>query len=105
MGIRQLDALTFICSLGEVDDVPVMRVVQVSRVQVVMMTVVIPQLHLVEKVVVIPDVQVTQTSEKLGTARGVQLLDQFVDMPVGVPTSACGTVEAPQSQFILVVTS
>ena len=46
---KHLDALTFICSLGKVDDVPVMRVVQVSRVQVVVMTVVIPQLHLVEK--------------------------------------------------------
>ena len=91
------------------DDVPAVQAVQVSQVQVVMTTVVIPQLHLVEKVVVIPDVQVvqvTQTSESLGTARGVQLLDQVVDMPVGVPTSAWqGTAEAPQLQFIVEVMS
>ena len=35
--------------VGKVVDVPVLRVVQVSQEQVVMMTVVIPQLHLVEK--------------------------------------------------------
>ena len=53
------------------------RSVQVSQVQAVMMTVVIPQLYLVEKIAVIPDVRmvlVTQTSESLGTARrGVRL--------------------------------
>ena len=73
-----------------------------------MMAVVIPRLHPVEKSVVTPDVQVvqvTKTSESLGTARVVQLLDQFVDMPVGVPTSAWETVEVPQSQFIVVVMS
>ena len=57
----------------KVIDVLICQVVQVSHVQAVMVTVVIPQLHLVEKIAVIPDVRmvlVTQTSESLGTARG-----------------------------------
>ena len=57
--------------------------------QVVHMTVGIPKLQLVETFALLPDVRmvlVTQTSQSLGTARMVQLLDQVVDMPVGVPT-------------------
>ena len=61
--------------LDKVVDVPVVQVVRFSQVQVVKMTVVIPYLHLVENIALLPDfrmVLVTQTSE--------------IDMPVGVPT-------------------
>ena len=59
-----------------------------ARVQ---MTVVISQLQLVENFALrdVQMVQVSQTSESLGTGRVVQLLDQVVDMPAGVPT--CGS--------------
>ena len=63
-------------------DVRVVLGVQVFQVQVVEELFDIPKLLLVEKIVVI------QTSESLGTARVVQLLDHVVDMPVGVPISA-----------------
>ena len=51
-------------------DVPVVRVVQVSQVQVLEEVFKIPQLQLVEKLVVIPDVDgpVPQTSESLGSS-------------------------------------
>ena len=57
----------------KVVDVHGVQVVRVSQVQVVKMTVVVPQLHLVENIALFPDfrmVLVTQTSESLGTAIG-----------------------------------
>ena len=94
--------------VDKVVDVHVVRVVQVSEVQVVEEIFEIPQLLFVEKIVVIlevPSVQFSQTTGSLGIACAVQLLDQVVDMPVGVPTSAGGTVVAPQLQFIVEVMS
>ena len=77
--------------MGKVDDVPGVRVVQVSQVQVVEESVEFPQLLLVEKFVVCSEVLTflfTQTFECLGTARGVQFLDKVVDVPVVVMTGA-----------------
>ena len=61
-------------------DIPVVRVTQVSQVQVVAEFFEFPQLQFVEEHVVFPvAVQVSQTS--------LSLLGQGFDMPVGVPTS------------------
>ena len=58
----------------KVDDVPGVRVMEVSQVQVVEETVVLPQFQLVEKIVVIPEV----------LTLFVKFVDKVVDMPVGV---------------------
>ena len=81
-----------------------MQVVQVSQVQVV--TVVIPQLQLVENYVVIPEVvrvRFTRTSEFLGTARRSSSWTRLLTCPLVcndlVVVTVQKTAEVPQLQY------